>query len=418
MDSLTFFLTYKNHICIIKYIVVYGEERIMNQLKHLILTLVSLLILGVSVANAEQILPKNNYLPAQMQKIIFEEYPQYNVESHQEVYGTPEGDHFFVLIKSSTERRLLCFQPQDEAWKKWLDVKDSVPQTDLPVYLTTRSQGESYQINTGHEKYDTSYVSDGFNLLLIATGTETYEETAFFQWRDGSYHLMEYSKRTQLFVHIIHDEFVFSNLGSGFDGYALYPLDTDIRSVNFDQLPATLHELPTLHDFIPIIACEAHGFPPTALSLQNVAFPVGKKYDVYMGPGKHFGRSGNGKAVVSTNDWIQVFGEYDGWLLIQYGISEGKFRIGWIRDEALPKGTIVSSLNFSTGSQTWLEGRDGSYQLTDDPLGARSPIVTIKGLTAVEMLARLGTDWVYIRVKYNGATYYGFIPAEWIQSNG
>ena len=137
-----------------------------------------------------------------------------------------------------------------------------------------------------------------------------------------------------------------------------------------------------------------------------------------MGPGKEFGRSGNGKAIVSTNDWIQVFGEYDGWLLIQYGISEGKFRIGWISTVALPRGASVPSLPFSTGEKNWLEGPTGSYQLTDDPFGARTSTAIIKGISEAEMLARLGTDWVYIRIKYNEAIYYGFVPAQLTLSNG
>ena len=133
-----------------------------------------------------------------------------------------------------------------------------------------------------------------------------------------------------------------------------------------------------------------------------------------MGPGKKYGRSGKGKAVVSTNDWIQVFGEYDGWLLIQYGISEEKFRIGWISAAALPKGTSVPVLPFSEGDLLWLE----DPELTDDPFGTRTPTAFINGMSEAEMLARLGTDWVYIRIKYNEAIYYGFVPAQLTLSNG
>ena len=188
--------------------------------------------------------------------------------------------------------------------------------------------------------------------------------------------------------------------------------------MNFDQLPAVLYDLPVLYNGVPVIACEVHGLPHSTLSLQNVSFPKGKKYEVYQGPGKKFGRSAQGKAVVSTNDWIQVFGEYEGWLLIQYGVGEGKFRIGWITNAVLPKGITVAPLNFAAGSKSWLDGPDGSYPLTDDPLGSQVPIVTIKGEPEVEMLARLGVDWVYVRVKYKGNTYYGFVPAAWTRGNG
>lgn len=41
---------------------------------------------------------------------------------------------------------------------------------------------------------------------------------------------------------------------------------------------------------------------------QNIKFTSNKKYAVYSGPGENYFRGGNGKAAVSTNDWIQVFG--------------------------------------------------------------------------------------------------------------
>ncbi|MFR5785697.1 MAG: hypothetical protein ACLUHE_00155 [Christensenellales bacterium] len=39
------------------------------------------------------------------------------------------------------------------------------------------------------------------------------------------------------------------------------------------------------------------------------------------GRGRDYPRAGNGKAAVGTNGWVQVFGQYEGWLLIQYHID-------------------------------------------------------------------------------------------------
>ena len=64
---------------------------------------------------------------------------------------------------------------------------------------------------------------------------------------------------------------------------------------------------------------------------QLASFEKGRRFDVYTGPGTGYFREANGKAMVSTNDWIQVFGEEDGWLLIQYHVSDGKNRFGYIR---------------------------------------------------------------------------------------
>ena len=65
-------------------------------------------------------------------------------------------------------------------------------------------------------------------------------------------------------------------------------------------------------------------------------FPKGKTYEVYRGPGQNYGRSATGKASVSTNDTIMVYGVRGGWMLISYGISGGHTRYGWISTSGLP----------------------------------------------------------------------------------
>ena len=65
-------------------------------------------------------------------------------------------------------------------------------------------------------------------------------------------------------------------------------------------------------------------------------FPKGKTYEVYRGPGQNYGRSANGKASVSTNDTIMVYGVRGGWMLISYSISGGHTRYGWISTAGLP----------------------------------------------------------------------------------
>lgn len=70
---------------------------------------------------------------------------------------------------------------------------------------------------------------------------------------------------------------------------------------------------------------------------ENIKFTSNKKYAVYSGPGENYFRGGNGKAAVSTNDWIQVFGRENGWIMLQYDITSDHMRIGWIQESALPK---------------------------------------------------------------------------------
>lgn len=76
--------------------------------------------------------------------------------------------------------------------------------------------------------------------------------------------------------------------------------------------------------------------------IEGIVFPAGEKYPVYYGPGSDYDRMANGKAAVSTNDWIHVYGEetsstlnahgspYSS-VLIEYEISEGILSMGLYR---------------------------------------------------------------------------------------
>ena len=129
---------------------------------------------------------------------------------------------------------------------------------------------------------------------------------------------------------------------------------------------------------------------------QNIKFTSNKKYAVYSGPGENYFRSGNGKAAVSTNDWIQVFGRENGWIMLQYDITSDHMRIGWIQESALPKNANVSDVQFSQ-AKVWTKV---SSNLTDDPLFSAAAISAIPANTEVTRLATMGT-WTY--VEWNAA---------------
>lgn len=367
---------------------------------------------GLKVGCADEIL--SNEALQKATHMIVTEYSEYEVESSLFVSGT---EHLIYLLRNDDERRLVVLNVSLSACDILFDTRDAIPQTELPAYITCRPKGLEYGFMVS-EKNTITHISDGNNFLVVVFDGETYEETAFFQWKDNTYHLVEYSKRVQRFVNIENDVMYFSNLGSGYDGMAKYRIDAGIRNLNFDLLPYGIEQLPQTQQGIPVIVCVENGFPKASLGLQNASFASNKRYDVYMGPGKSYGRSGNGKAVVSTNDWIQVFGKYSGWLLIQYGIKEGQYRFGWIQDEALPKDEKVKELEFSCGERILIGREDSRFCLTDDPLGTKNSILEIKGVTEVDVLARLGINWVYIRLNYEGKIYYGFISNELIIGNG
>lgn len=134
-------------------------------------------------------------------------------------------------------------------------------------------------------------------------------------------------------------------------------------------------------------------------------FAKGQTWPVYSGPGKEYARLGEGKAAVSTNDWIQVFGREKGWLFIQYNISPGRNRFGWIEGKALPAGVSVPELRF-TREEAVLPGPGW---MTDDPLRTSAESHLPDNREAV-ILATMGEDWRYVELTYQGQLTRAFVP--------
>ena len=171
----------------------------------------------------------------------------------------------------------------------------------------------------------------------------------------------------------------------------------EVKYLNISALPETLQEAREKLSQPPQI-------PDGTLSAREVKFTSGKKYAVYSGPGEGYLRSANGKAAVSTNDWIQVFGVEDGWALIQYDISSSQMRFGYIAASALPKNANVDELAF-TPVDAYLTRR---VSLTDDPLNSQSVLLTLPEGTWVTWLATMG-EWAYVESS-TGDLVRGFVP--------
>lgn len=137
-----------------------------------------------------------------------------------------------------------------------------------------------------------------------------------------------------------------------------------------------------------------------------------EKYDVFAAPGRDSYRSANGKATMSTNDWVQIFGEEDGWVLVQYDISRDQMRFGYVDASVLPRNAEVPQLIwYDLPEQTLL---NNTY-VTDDPLASRSIICWLNAGDAVKVLSDFGS-WYYVEVTPGtGKTLRGFIPKTAIQ---
>ena len=109
---------------------------------------------------------------------------------------------------------------------------------------------------------------------------------------------------------------------------------------------------------------------------------------------------------------MQVFGQYDGWLLIQYHIDGNHYRIGWIEKSALPAGTKVERLEMSDFWETepYQQEIMEDCVMTDDPLGSGAAIAHLKAGQKVWNRAFLGAEWEMIVVEIDGQCYWGFVP--------
>ena len=176
-------------------------------------------------------------------------------------------------------------------------------------------------------------------------------------------------------------------------------IQRDIRWASIANIP---HDYKSAKKKITV----APTIPDGDLNADNIKFTGGKKYAVYSAPDKNSVRSAKGKAAVSTNDWIQVFGQEEDWILIQYAIDKDHYRFGYISAKALPKKTTVKELGFPRSSMK----TQCTVDVTDDPLFSGAVLTSLDSGKDVVLLAEMG-EWAYIEVE--GETKCrGFVPID------
>ena len=151
------------------------------------------------------------------------------------------------------------------------------------------------------------------------------------------------------------------------------------------------------------------------LTAQPGHFPKKQRYEVYEGPRQEHQRAGSGKAVVSTNGKILVYGTWKGRMMIEYEISEGRHRIGWIDTDQLPASSLegVPELPFpaSRNPEAYTCGVvTVTTLLYDDPLHSHSSNGAFLYGTSVHVLARCGKYYL-VEGFFENKLRMGFILA-------
>ena len=142
-----------------------------------------------------------------------------------------------------------------------------------------------------------------------------------------------------------------------------------------------------------------------------IKFPRSKNWPVYTGPGEEYFRAANGKALVSTNGTIDVVGWEKGWLMVRYLVTKTRaLRVGFIKADALPKGTKVELFAPVMMDAELVE----DALLTDDVVkSAVSGLVNVRKGSSGQLLKIFNHDYAYLEFDLSGmGLTRGFVPME------
>ena len=347
--------------------------------------------------------------PQEVLEHIQSRWADYELEDYCEVQGTSKGDYGFALLHKQSERILVGYHRVNGEMKYWLKNAGAVPQGKEKAWFYVGEAGwkdelDRYENPTGKKVYDDGLV---FGVTMLDEIGEAYASGVRYRWQDGMFRLTHYYKACLGSVTVTDDGLNFLEYGNGEQGYVKGKVQRDIRYVSFNALPTWIDDAKTKLTVAP-------NLKDGAFTAQKVKFTGGQKYPVYTGPGEDYVRSGNGKGLVSTNGWIEVYGQKDGYILIQYSIDSSHYRFGWIDRNALPEGTSVPAMDFAGISADTLSEITQDTFLTDDPLFSQNKLCSLKAGQTVSWLAVLNDDWAYVLVNVNGKMMCGFVRTDCI----
>lgn len=352
------------------------------------LILIALFCLPLAQATAESDLPQEISLFFSSQG-----ENEYAIDASIEIEG-----YYFVTAKDTKGiNHLFGFKQDPGSWNYWLHTIDAVPQGTTSLVLGN-AQGSSDLVT---EKVNTDPT---LSINRISKFGDSCDMGVNYVLTNGTWLLCKlYSTEAnnQYVVYCYNNTVTYyaDNNATKPTGTVKGTIQRDLRYANISNIPKSYN---TAREKLTV----APAVPEGSLQATEIKFTGGKKYAVYSAPDENSMRSGNGKAAVSTNDWIQVFGREDDWILIQYAIDKDHYRFGYIPVNALPKKASVNQLEFLyTRAATAT-----TVTVTDDPLFSQSSLVTLQAGSTVTWLATMG-KWAYIE-RSTGDYLRGFVPLE------
>lgn len=373
------------------------EQDILKKAAMVALLVGFMLLLAVTAALAQD--GQVPDLPAQVTAALGE---QVKIEDAIEIDNVSGINYIFTITTENGKKHTLTWfaQIKDE-WKKLGKSSSVLPYGEGQVFMNRHTDGSGW-----------GWFSDG--------EIKPYSDTLGFSVHRIDPEHEEYYMQT-VEIHYINHEFQVvgwrdrsksSEHGYVMDGRICYydpSVGGAVKSVPLYavfSLKTSFASLPKSYQLAKKEYSDPPRIPKGTLSAQRVKFAPNQVIAVYQGPGENYGQAGGGKAVVSTNDWIQVFGSENGWLMIQYDITSEHMRIGWIPANYLPQKTKADALVWRRQAAVLAV----HSALTDDPLFSQSEIVRLPAGTEMLKLAEMG-DWAYVECR-GDALLRGFVRAE------
>ena len=354
--------------------------------KHIrFVILLALVLLAVSVCTAQADEP----LPAEISS-----YFSGDAYAGASITDTARWDSgWFVLVRTGGgENVLYCFTASDGKWVNSFSTSKAIPQGShtVEIYVTNSIAEFSAQEHFDGQFLVISQYNDEQGYLELFSA---YQLSSSGQW--NLIRIISQDSRGAIAVGDGSITYYKDLNQSGVIGTVHGKFQRDLRYISLSAFPRTYQKAQQRLTTPPVLPEDSE------LAAKEYRFTGGKKYPVYSAPDKLSLRGGNGKAQVSTNGWIQVFGKENGWILIQYSIDKDHYRFGYIEAASLPKKADVADLDFHRISAFASE----NVSVTDDPLFSRNTLATLSGGDSVTLLSIMG-EWAYIE----GNGFRGFVP--------